>query len=111
MSRRFAFLALAVALLSCGVQAQDLPDPTRPPAVLTAPSGPDAAVAAGPQLQSVLIAPHEGGRRIAVIDGQTLRLGDKYKGALLASMSDTEVVLVQGKQRQVLKLFPAPTPR
>ncbi len=114
MSRRFAFAALASAFLCvcAGANAQGLPDPTRPPAVISAPAAAGApAVAAGPQLQSVLIAPHPGGRRIAVIDGQTLRLGDKYKGAMLAAMTDTEVVLVQGKQRQVLKLFPPSTPR
>lgn len=110
-------LALCLAaLLAAPLQAQEsgLRDPTRPPASLRAPPAGSAApvVASAPQLQSVLIARHPGGRHVAVIDGQTLRLGERYKGAVVASMSETEVVLVQGKQRQVLKLFAAPaTPK
>ncbi len=105
-------LAFAAAYGAAGLaRAEGLPDPTRPPASLmagaTAGSAAVVASSAAPQLQSVLIAAHEGGRRVAVIDGQTLRVGDKFKGARLASMTDTEVVLVQGKQRQILKLFPA----
>jgi MSHA biogenesis protein MshK len=45
---------------------------------------------------------------VAVIDGQTVRLGERYKGAQLTQMTETEVVLQRGSERQVLKLFPAP---
>ena len=99
----------ACALCAASAQAQTLEDPTRPPAMLM-PGASAGAVAAGsgPQLQSVLIARQDGGRHVAVIDGQTLRLGDSYKGAQLIQMSETEVVLQRGSERQVLKLFPAP---
>ncbi|MFP5393989.1 MAG: MSHA biogenesis protein MshK, partial [Gammaproteobacteria bacterium] len=60
------FLGLLLLGLSTALHAQDLPDPTRPPAVMSAPVG-EVAVASGPSLQSVLIAPHEGGRRVAII--------------------------------------------
>ena len=110
-----AWLGVALcALCSAGVvQAQPLKDPTRPPASMLpgAPAKTDATGPATPQLQSILIARHPGGRNVAVIDGVMLRPGDRYKGALLERMSDTEVVLVQGANRQVLKLLPPAAPR
>jgi MSHA biogenesis protein MshK len=104
--------AAVACLLCCGTAgAASLPDPTRPPETLAPRAGPGlglpyAALGAGPHLQSVLVAPHAGGRRIAVIDGQMVRLGGSYKGAVLTRVSDTEVVLSRGSARQVLKLFP-----
>ena len=106
--------SLAALLVAAEVGAQGLPDPTRPPPSVLSPASAGSADAAplssGPQLQSVLIARHPGGRHVAVIDGQTVQLGDKYKGALLTRMTATEVVLVNGKSRQVLKLYPTATP-
>lgn len=100
--------ALCGALCAAQAQAQALEDPTRPPAMLMqgATGNPAPAAPSAPQLQSVLIASHDGGRHVAVIDGQTVRLGEQYKGAVLASMTETEVVLRRGSERQVLKLFP-----
>lgn len=113
MDEALKALCLAVMMaIASGVGAQGLPDPTRPPASLLRGTGGGAVDSAPtapalPQLQSILIAPHEGGRHVAVIDGQTLRLGDTYKGAVLASVTPTGVVLKTGNKRQVLKLFPA----
>jgi MSHA biogenesis protein MshK len=47
---------------------------------------------------------------VAVIDGQTVRLGGKFKGARLVRVSETEVELLAGTHRQILKLFPATAP-
>lgn len=102
-------LALAGALLCAAAQAQDasLPDPTRPPAVMSAPAAPvgSAPASAGPQVQSILVSLRPGGRRIAVIDGKLLREGARVGDAVLEAIHPTEVVLRKGKQRQVLKLF------
>jgi MSHA biogenesis protein MshK len=68
------------------------------------------APAAGPQLQSVLIARQPGGRQVAVIDGETVRLGEEYKGARVARITPTAVELVRGKERQVLRLPSADEP-
>ncbi|MDQ1830325.1 hypothetical protein [Massilia scottii] len=113
--RRLLCMA-ALALQAAAATAQPLADPTRPPARFTIPAGspadaPAAPVAnALPQLQSVLIAP--GGRHVAVIDGQTVRLGGLFKGARVAQMTQTEVVLVDGTRRRVLRLYPpAPPPQ
>lgn len=103
----FALLAL---LAAGAVQGQALVDPTRPPALLLAraPAGAHvAAPSAGPVLQSVLIGRQAGGRQVAVIDGETVRLGGSFRGAVLVRMSETEVELQRGRERQVLKLFAA----
>lgn len=83
-------------------------DPTAPPAALRQSAQRGAGTAAAPQpaaprLQSVLVSPQ---RRVAVIDGETVRLGQKHRGAVLARVSPTEVELVRGNQREVLKLYP-----
>lgn len=90
--------------------AQVLSDPTQPPAAwMAAPvAGADAAVATGgPFLQSVLISRAPGGRRVAVIDGQTVHVGGKVAGAVVLTISETEVVLRRGKALETLKLFPS----
>ena len=105
-------LAVLAAMLAAGAlaQAQALPDPTRPPPMMMkAPAGAAVAAAApaGPVLQSVLIGRQAGGRQVAVIDGETVRLGGAFRGAVLVRMTETEVELRRGQERQVLKLFAA----
>ena len=98
-------LPLVLSLLSlmfCQLAAaQNLPDPTRPPTVLAAVVSAEAV--SGPVLQSILIAPN---RHIAIISGQTVALNGKYGDQTLIRMTETEVVLRNGKQLQILKLFP-----
>ena len=103
-----AALTLASPFIPGSAHAQALPDPTRPsgmPAARANAGG--AAEASLPRLQSVLISPRQGGRHLAVIDGQTVRLGDSFKGARVARMTQGEVELVRGRERQVLRLYPA----
>jgi MSHA biogenesis protein MshK len=101
-------LTAAVLLATYGAaHAEQLRDPTRPPARLFLAGGvaPGAAAAASaPQLQSVLIGRQAGGRHVAVIDGETVRLGDSFRGARVVRMTQTEVELMRGRERQVLKL-------
>lgn len=114
--RRLGALAWApaCALAACALalapaRAQTLDDPTRPPAALLAPAA-DAgapAVASKPVLQSVLLGRGQDGRRVAVIDGQIVRVGGAVGGYVLASVGATEAVLVRGKEREVLKLYPS----
>jgi MSHA biogenesis protein MshK len=93
-SAGFGMVLLAPAL------AQQLPDPTRPPTVI---GQGEEVVSVGPVLQSVLIAPD---RKMAIISGQTVRLGEQFNGAKLVSVSETQVVLRNGSEQQTLKLFP-----
>ena len=97
-------MALLIAALASGLApAAPFADPTRPPNVTGAEPGDGRAAVAGPRLESVLIAPD---RRIAVISGQTVPLGGKYGEARLVRISESEVVLQNGDQRETLKLFP-----
>jgi len=99
-------LAAVFALLAAGAAgAQPLPDPTRPPAAATPVASGPATAAAGPQLQSILIARQQGGRHVAVIDGETVRPGDTFHGAKVARIGENEVELVRGGERQVLRLY------
>lgn len=98
-------LAAGLALgFAAAAAAQALVDPTRPPQPAAARSAQDAERRpAGPVLQSVLISP---ARRIAVISGRTVALGDKYGAATVASISESAVVLSYGNRRQTLHLVP-----
>ena len=86
--------------------AQALADPTRPPAALWAPASAAPAVAAQPQLQSVLISTRPGGRRVAVIDGQVVKVGSRVGDAVVTEIRDTAVLLRRGKSLQTFKLYP-----
>lgn len=98
----------AVQLLVLGLPAlaaaQELSDPTRPPARLASPQAADSGTDGVPVLQSVLVGRGPGARRIAVIDGDTVREGDSWRGARVARIAAGEVVLAKGKERQVLHL-------
>lgn len=103
-------VAAGATLVAPLASAQALQDPTRPPAALmaVAKGGAGAPVVhEGPRLQSILAARTPGGRHVAVIDGQTVRPGDMFKGSRVEHMTQTEVVLSKDGKKQVLKLFPA----
>jgi MSHA biogenesis protein MshK len=102
LSRRLLAAATLVLAHTC-TQAQSMQDPTRPPALPMGGNG-AAEVPAGPRLQSVLISREPGGRNLAVIDGDTVRLGEMYKGARVAHIAPNRVELLRGKDRQVLTL-------
>lgn len=95
-------LTVIVLTATAGANAQSLPDPTRPPA-LTATEQGDAPTPSGPELQSVLISPT---RKLAIISGQRVALGEKFGDARVVRITESEVVLRSGKDEQVLKLFP-----
>jgi MSHA biogenesis protein MshK len=90
---------LMLALACEPVQAQDVTDPTRPPAAAAATD----AEGKGSGLQSVFISSD---RRAAVIGGQLVELGHKYGDATLVRVSENEVTLARGRDTQVLRLFP-----
>ena len=103
------WLVLGVALLTTGgALAQDSTgDPTRPPAVMSAPVAVSGApvVDTTPQVQSILVSLTPGGRRVAVINGKTLRQGQRLGESVVEAIYPTEVILRTGNRRQVLKLF------
>jgi MSHA biogenesis protein MshK len=95
-------LAMPALLWAHVALAQELPDPTRP-VLIPAQANAGKESVSGPVLQSILIAPN---RRVAIISGQTVALNGKYGDQTLIRMTETEVVLRNGKELQTLKLFP-----
>lgn len=108
MRRLLCFSAAALLLASAApVMAQQLADPTQPPPEARLGANGEAYTApvrSGPQLQSVLLG--SGGRRVAVIDGQTVRTGESVNGATLVQVEKDRVVLQHGRVKQVLRLYP-----
>ncbi|NMM37565.1 MAG: MSHA biogenesis protein MshK [Glaciimonas sp.] len=95
---------LPLWLLASSAIAQTVPDPTRPPDLISAVSrDPAASSAADPVLQSILISP---GRRMAIISGQTVQLHEKFGDSRLTHIGETEVILRNSTTEQTLKLFP-----
>ena len=101
--------ALCVAPAAVSAQAKTpapqaaLADPTRPPASFLEPE--DSGEAAGGRvLQSVLI-PRQG-KPLAVIDGQSVRLGQRFGEARLIRVSEREAVLEGPEGIERLQLTP-----
>ena len=98
----FALLACVAFGSAHAALAEPLNDPTRPPNVTGAP-GSDVAEAEAPrQLQSVLISR---GRKLAIINGETVALGGHLGEAVVAGISETEVVLRFPDHSETLKLL------
>ena len=90
------------------LHAENLPDPTRPPASIFAPvartgAGREAVSKSSSGLRSIIISET---RRAAIIDGKTVELGGRLGKARLVEVNAGSVVLQRGKRRQVLTLFP-----
>lgn len=96
--------------IPCHLNAEELRDPTRPPAIIAetgaAPGRSPArlATAARPSgLQSTIISTS---RRAAIIDGRTVELWARHGDAQLIEVNEGSVVLQGAQTRQVLTLFP-----
>ena len=87
-------------LFSVPCYAEELPDPTRPPAIISIPTTMELPPSG---LQSIIISKT---RRAAIIDGETVELRGKHGDATLIEVSENSVVLQGAQGRQVLTLFP-----
>lgn len=111
---KIALLLLMLASAGAGAGAQEVQDPTRPPAGLLHPAA-GRSEAGGPHVQSILIGRAPGGRRVAVIDGEMVRVGDRVAGARVIAINAAGVQLQRGGKQERLKLnapdaAPAPVP-
>ncbi|OIQ76604.1 hypothetical protein GALL_417110 [mine drainage metagenome] len=103
-------VAAIIASMGCLADTAGLVDPTQPPMgmVPAGAAGTGAgigAVPAGPVLQSVMTGP---GREIAIISGQSVRVGGKFGDATLVRVRDQEAILrARDGTLQVLSLHPA----
>lgn len=95
---------LAVMSAAVQVQADDLRDPTRPPAAMLAPAAAASAVADAPQLQSVLLG--KGRPPAAVISGQLVLLGGRLGDAKLVRVTERGAVLKGPQGETTLALMP-----
>jgi MSHA biogenesis protein MshK len=96
-----AFIALLGAMNGAGAQVTT--DPTRPPPGY-APGDPDLAIqTGGPVLQSVMIS---AAGRSAIISGEVVKQGQKYRDARLVRVTENEAVLKGPDGTQVLKMYP-----
>lgn len=100
LCKRWTLLLLAG--LSVTAVAETLPDPTRPPGGLFTAAGQNEEKDQS-GLQSVIIAP---GRRAAIINGQTVELGDKLGDDRLIEVTERGVVLRGKHGRLVMTMFP-----
>ena len=92
----------ACLMLAAASAAAAMNDPTRPPAAFTeAPAA--AGVRASPVLQSVIIGK---ATRAAIIDGERVEIGGRFREARVVRITEEEVVLSEGSTTQVLKMYP-----
>jgi MSHA biogenesis protein MshK len=97
--RRAILLGLSAASLA---HAAPFADPTRPPSAFSD-DGAAATAPGGPRLESVLIAPD---RRLAVINGQEVRVGGKYGEGQVVRITESEVVIRSAQGTETLRLLP-----
>jgi MSHA biogenesis protein MshK len=97
-------ILLCTVTLPAWAAGQGMPDPTRPPDSFRNGQGTITQQATvGPVLQSVLVAP---GRKVAIISGQAVSLGEKFGDARVIKITESEVALSGSNGVQTLKLFP-----
>lgn len=101
MARRLIFF-LAPALLAAGASAAPFADPTRPP-VAGEETGSGSSARSGLRLESVLLSPQ---RKLAVISGQEVRIGERFGDGRVVRISPTEVAIQRDGEIEVLQLFP-----
>lgn len=111
LAHRRSLAVILLAVPAAFALAQVAADPTRPPDSMTLPGiiVPGAvgtgltAPAAGPVLQSILIADTHAE---AIISGKVVRTGDQIAIGKIVKISDSEVTVRTNAGLQTLKLFP-----
>lgn len=107
--KRISHTGLLFALLCLSaVQsvAAPLEDPTRPPSFVGSASGDDATQNVAPvwRVNSILISKQ---RRMAVVNGKTVKQGDQVDNARVIRISPTAVTLRTSEETLTVKLLPA----
>lgn len=107
-----ALLLIVALLCTPALGAGKLRDPTRPLAAkahgtTVSSAAVSATPAALPALQMVLVG---AGRRLAVIDGEVLSIGDEIRGLTLLQIHDESVVLNTAHGPRTLPLALPPEP-
>lgn len=98
MTRLLALLLTVTA--TCAAYGAPFADPTRPPGALDGDA--NGARAGGPRLESILIAPD---RRVAVISGEEVTLGSRFRGGDVVRITESEVRIRKPDGEESLKLL------
>lgn len=101
MACRLTLLLAPALLAAAGAGAAPFADPTRPPGPAEQAGG-DAA-GSGPRLESVLISPQ---RKLAVISGQEVRIGERFGDGRVVRITPTGVAIQSDGRTEVLRLYP-----
>lgn len=96
-------LALGLGQYLAQAQAQALSDPMRPPAFAAGAATGEQTWGGGLVLQSTLLSR---GRRIAMIDGKPMKVGDRIGRARIISIDPRAVTLREANTTRVLQLHP-----
>lgn len=95
---------LALASLSLTSGAQPLRDPTRPPPDASPVTSKPAPSKRGRMILQTVVVSSD--RRIAVISGRVMSVGDTLYGFRLAEIREGEVVMKGSKGTRTLRLYP-----
>ena len=99
--------AIAVGGLTSVALAQ-VPDPTRPPTAAGLATGatPEGGIVAGNEnaVQAVFVRP--GGKSTAIVNGQTIRIGDPWGDKRVIRISEKEIVLRGDGGRESIPIYP-----
>ena len=102
----YPVLVAVLFLTTFAIAAQQLRDPTRPPADMLTGTGSGTGKSrpgSGMVLQTVVISPD---RQAAVISGRLMSIGDTISGFRLAEIHEGEVVMKGRSGTRMLQLFP-----
>ncbi len=106
ISSGMSIFTLLLAFAAAGAYAQTLQDPMRPPSFAVPSGGADGEALdvsqLGPVLQSTMLSE---GRRIAMIDGKPMKVGDKIGDARIVAIDPASVTLREGKTTRTLEMF------
>jgi MSHA biogenesis protein MshK len=95
---------MSLAGFAASAWSQVLTDPTRPPSgYAESETGVSDSAGGALVLQSVMISPTI---RSAIISGEMVKLGGRIGNATLIRIGESEVVLKDGEEIQVLKMYP-----
>lgn len=94
-------IGMGACLWSFQLSAQTLKDPTRPPFYLHHSGA--THVQAETELQSVLVSPN---RKVAIIQGRTVQVGDMVGDARVVAIAETQVTLREAGGERILRLYP-----
>ncbi len=95
-------LVLALFFMASQFAQAQLDDPTRPANIANVVSSSTDAVTSSWDLSSILVSPQ---RRVAIINGKTVKSGETLAGAKVVMINETSVKLKYRGEIILLKLF------